>query len=155
MLREKENFLQNSYLPLLHKLEARQKAVWGKMDGQQMVEHMRDVFKVANGKLVLPLVNTDPEKLAKARAFLLTEIPFKENTKVPVMPAEPRPHKYASLEEAIAKMETELKEVFRVYASDGSLTTLNPMFGSLDYTQQIYLLYKHSRHHLRQFGLIE
>lgn len=155
MLKEKESFLQNEYLPLLRKLLPGQKAKWGKMDGQQMVEHMRDVFKVANGKLVLPLVNTQPEKLAQARAFLMTEIPFKENTKVPVMPEEPRPHKYASLEEAIAKMETELEAVFRAYASDASLTTLNPMFGSLDYTQQIHLLYKHARHHLRQFGLVE
>ncbi len=155
MLTEKESFLQNDYVPLLQKLTPGHKAVWGKMDGQQMVEHMRDVFKVANGKIILPLMNTDPDKLEKARAFILSDLPFRENTKVPVMPEEPRPHKYTSLEEAIQKMEPELKAVFTVYANNPGHTTFNPMFGPLSYEQQVHLLYKHAMHHLRQFGMVD
>lgn len=154
MLPEKERFLQEEYVPLLYPLDPKQKGIWGKMDGQQMVEHMRDVFKVANGKIVLPLLVTDPEKLAKARAFLMSDALFRENTKVPVMPEEPRPHKYASLQEAITKMEEELKAVFVAYATDPQKTLMAPMFGELNYEQQVHLLYKHARHHLRQFGLI-
>jgi hypothetical protein len=49
------HFLKHELIPLLHTLKADQKPKWGKMDAQQMVEHMRDVFKAANGKIVLPL----------------------------------------------------------------------------------------------------
>jgi hypothetical protein len=155
MLQEKENFLKNEYVRILRKANAAQPARWGKMDLQQMIEHMRDVFKVASGKIVLPLLNTDPEKLEKQRAFIMTDQPFRENTRVPVMPEEPRPHKYGSIEEAIAKLEPELNEVFVAYASDPQKTTMNPVFGELDYGQQINLLHKHALHHLRQFGLAD
>ena len=155
MIDNKVHFLQHEYIPLLHKLTAGQKGIWGKMDGQQMVEHMRDVLKLANGKIVLPLMNTDPEKLAKARDFMMSNEPFKENTRVPVMPEDPRAHKYASLEEAIGKLEPELHDVFAVYAADAHKKLMHPMFGELDYEQQIHYLYKHVQHHLRQFGLID
>ena len=155
MINTKVHFLQHEYIPLLHKLKTDQKGVWGKMDGQQMVEHMRDVCKVANGKMALPLMNTDPEKLAKARDFMMSNEPFKENTRVPVMPEDPRAHKYASLEEAITKLEPELNDVFVVYAADAHKKLMHPMFGELDYEQQIHYLYKHAQHHLRQFGLID
>lgn len=148
-------FLQNDVIPLLYKLDPLQKGKWGKMDGQQMVEHLRDICKVASGKIVLPLVNTDPEKLAQARSFLLSEQPFRENTKVPVMPEEPRPHKYKSLEEAITKTAEELQEIFTVYAASPSLVLMHPIFGELNYAEQLQYLNKHIRHHLRQFGLID
>jgi len=100
-------------------------------------------------------MNTDPEKLAQARLFMMSDAPFKENTKVSVVPEEPRPHKYGSIQEAISKMEPELNEVFAVYAADPAKTLMNPMFGELNYAQQISILYKHTRHHLKQFGLID
>lgn len=155
MLPEKEKFLKSEYVQILKNARPGLPAKWGKMDLQQMVEHMRDVFKVANGKIVLPLLTIDPEKLARQREFIMTDIPFRENTRVPVMPEEPRPHKYASMEEAIAKLEPELADVFAVYTSGPGKTTMNPIFGELNYEQQVNLLHKHALHHLRQFGLAE
>lgn len=149
------HFIKHEYVPLLHKLTADQKPKWGKMDGQQMVEHMRDVFKVANGKIAMQLLNTDPERLAKMRAFLMTDQQFGENTKSPVVPEEPRPHKYANIEEAIAKLEPEIDDVFNTYAPDHSKLLMHPAFGELDYELQIRYLDKHIRHHLRQFGLVD
>ncbi len=155
MTEQKAAFLKTTFIPLLHALESHQKGVWGKMDAQQMVEHLRDICKVANGKIEMQLLNTDPARLAAAREFLMTEIPFKENTKVPVMPEEPRAHKYSSMAEAIAKLEPELADVFAVYAADPTLTLMHPIFGSLNYEEQIQYLDKHVRHHLRQFGLVD
>lgn len=155
MLAEQEYFLKHDYIPLLRKLDPNQKGKWGKMDGQQMVEHMRDVFKVANGKIVLALLNTNPEKLAAARVFMMSDAPFYENTKVPAMPEEPRPHKYTTLEEGILKMEIEINDMFAFYAADPSKTLVHPMFGDLNYEQQMQYLDKHVRHHLRQFGLVD
>ncbi|MEO7531894.1 MAG: hypothetical protein ABIS69_10795 [Sediminibacterium sp.] len=149
------HFLKHEYLPLLHTLKADQKPKWGKMDGQQMVEHMCDVFKLANGKIAIQLLNTDPERLAKMRGFLNTDQQFGENTKSAVMPEEPRPHKYGSIEEAIAKLVPEIDDVFAIYTSDASKLLMHPVFGELDYELQIRYLDKHVRHHLRQFGLVD
>ena len=150
-----EQFLKKDLLSILKQLKPDQKAVWGKMDAQQMVEHLRDVCKVANGKIVLPLYNNDPAQLAKARAFLMSDLPFQENLRVPVMPEEPRAHKYAGMEEAIAKTMEELGEVFKVYADDPHLVLMHPMFGALNYTEQLHYLEKHIRHHLRQFEMVD
>ncbi|MDB5210161.1 MAG: hypothetical protein JWQ30_988 [Sediminibacterium sp.] len=149
------HFLKNEYVPLLHTLKSDQKPKWGKMDAQQMVEHMRDVFKVANGKIALTLLNADPERLAKTRAFLLTDQPFAENTRIAVVPEEPRPHKYAGIAEAIAKLEPEIDDVFTTYAPDHSKLLMHPVFGELDYELQMRYLDKHVRHHLRQFELVD
>jgi hypothetical protein len=155
MIEAKVHFLTHECIPLLQQLSADQKGKWGKMDGQQMVEHLRDIFKLANGKILLPLLNTDPDKLAKARAFMMSDGLFQENTRVPVMPEEPRPHKYAGLPEAIDKTEAELNDIFTVYAADPSKVLMHPMFGELNYEQQVHYLDKHVRHHLRQFGLVD
>jgi hypothetical protein len=153
MLQQKIDFLRKEYIPLLQQLQSAQQGKWGKMDAQQMVEHMRDVFKLASGKVVLPLVDPDPERLEQRRNFLASEQPFKENIRLPVMPEEPRAHKYGSMEEAIEKLRPELEAVFAYYAADPERTSHNPVFGDLNYEQQVNLLYKHARHHLRQFGV--
>ena len=155
MIETKVAFLKQECVPLLQELSPEQKGKWGKMDSQQMVEHLRDIFKLANGKIVLPLLNTDADKLAKARAFMMSDGLFQENTRVPVMPEEPRPHKYSGLQEAITKAEEELNDVFTVYAADPSKVLMHPMFGELNYQEQIQYLDKHVKHHLRQFNLVD
>ncbi len=155
MLDKNEYFLKNEFPVLLHQLDADQKAVWGKMDVQQMLEHLRDVCKVANGKITLPLYNTDPANLAQARAFLMSDAPFMENFKLPVMPSEPRPHKYPDLETASSKTMEELQDVFTYYQTDPSATLMHPIFGPLNYAEQLHYLVKHLKHHLRQFGANE
>ncbi len=73
MKQENISFLKNNFVPLLRKLQPGQKGKWGKMDAQQMVEHFRQVLKVANGKIQLPLHNPDKERLEKIRTFLMSE----------------------------------------------------------------------------------
>ena len=149
------HFLKNEYIPLLKKLEPRQKGLWGKMDAQQMVEHMRDIFKVANGKFKMPLMDDNPVHLEKKRAFLLTDFPFPQNAKGPGVPDEPIPHRAANMEEAIARLEPEIDAMFAAYDTDPSLLLMHPAFGELDYDRQLRYLSKHVYHHLRQFGLAD
>ncbi len=155
MLANNEHFLKNEFPVLLHRLNADQKAVWGKMDLQQMVEHLRDVCKVANGKIILPLYNADPENLAAARGFLFSDALFQENFKLPAVPSEPRPHKFPDLETAIAKTMDELQDVFTYYHTNSTSTLMHPIFGPLNYAEQLHYLVKHLKHHLRQFGVDE
>ena len=150
----KHAFLKEEFIPLLQRLQPGQKGKWGKMDAQQMVEHFRQALKVANGKINAPLHSNDAEKLEKIRQFLMTEIPFKENTKSPVLDEKPVPHKFASLKEAIEKLEIELQDMFSIYEKNEGKIILNPIFGELNYEQQIQLIHKHATHHLVQFGLL-
>jgi hypothetical protein len=152
MIKAKEEFLKNDFIPLLEKLDADQKAQWGIMTAQQMVEHFADAVKNASGKLLLPILN-EGEKLQKSREFLMSEIPFKENIDNPLIPKEGIPHRQPDLKAAIGKFEKELDHFFLVFEKNPALKTGNAFFGQLDYNMNIQLLHKHAIHHLKQFGL--
>lgn len=123
------------------------------MSAQGMVEHYVDALKSANGKLNLPVVNSG-ERLEKARAFLMTDKPFKENTKNPLMSDTPAPLRKPDINKAIDKLIEELDHFFSVFEANPALRTINPIFGELDYGMNVQLIFKHALHHLRQFGII-
>lgn len=50
-------------------------AKWGKMNLQQMVEHVTDFFNVSNGKIQLPFLSPE-EHLPKLKAFLHSDKEF-------------------------------------------------------------------------------
>ena len=149
---QKVQFLKTEFIPLLRRIDGSAKGNWGIMNGQQMVEHFCDAVKNANGKLILPVVNQG-EALEKSRIFLFSEKPFRENTKNPLLGEIPQPLRKPGMEAAIEKLKEELAYFFIVFENNPSRTTLNPIFGELDYKENIQLLYKHAIHHLRQFGI--
>ncbi len=153
MIKAKEDFLKNEFVPLLRKLKGDEKGNWGIMDAQQMIEHFADAVKNASGKLILPSLNSG-EKLEKSREFLMSENPFKENTANPLIPKEGIPHRQPDLSSAIDKLQKELEHFFWVFEKNPGLQTDNAFFGKLDYNMNIQLLHKHALHHLRQFGLV-
>jgi hypothetical protein len=154
MNQDKINFLKNDFIFLLKHLAPDAKGSWGAMNGQQMVEHFVDVIKNASGKLKLPMVN-EGEKLGKARNFMLSDRPFEENMKNPFISEKPPATKKATMQAAIEKLQQELNYFFNVFENNTSLTTQNPFFGDLNFNDNIHLLHKHARHHLRQFGLVK
>ncbi len=149
---EKENFIRTKLVPLLQKLRSDTLPAWGKMSVQQMIEHFTDVMMSASGKIKLPVV-TPPERLSKLREFMMSDKPFKENTKNPVMGEEPAPLKKHTKEAAIGKLQEEIIYFFEVFEKNPTMKTTNPIFGELDFEMNIQLLYKHALHHLRQFGI--
>jgi len=150
---EKLNFIQHDVIPLLEQLDGHATGHWGVMNGQQMVEHLVDSVRNASGKLKLPLANQG-EELEKARAFLLSEKPFRENTKNPLLGPAALPLRRPGMESALQKLRIELDYFFAVFEEQPQLVTLNPVFGELDYSMNVQLLHKHMKHHLRQFGLL-
>ncbi len=84
----------------------------------------------------------------------MTENPFKENTKNPLLGETPLPLRKPTLQAAIDTLQEELNYFFSVFENNPALTTRNPIFGELDYAQHVQLLHKHALHHLRQFGLV-
>lgn len=155
MNQEKFNFLKNKFLPLLKNLPADAKGKWGKMNGQQMVEHVSGFFAVSYEKLKFPLV-TPVEHLPKYKEFLMSEKEFRENTKAPdnVLPEEPTPLRNASMDEAIKALEKSVHYFFTYFSENPDKKTLHPVFGELNFAEWVQLHHKHVIHHLKQFGLI-
>jgi hypothetical protein len=149
----KELFLKKEFIPLIEKLKGDEMGKWGSMNVQQMIEHFTDSVKNANGKLILPTLN-EGEKLQKFRDFLMSEEPFKENTKNPLIDREGITLRQPDLPTSISKLKKELDYFFEVFEKHPELKTGNPFFGDLDYDMNIQLLHKHAMHHLKQFGLV-
>ena len=154
MTDEKICFLKNDLIFLLKNLKGDEKGKWGKMNAQQMAEHVSNFFKVSTKKIHFPLT-TPVEHLPKYKEFLLSDKEFRENTKAPVLPEEPLPLQYSNITEAVEELKKSVDEFFEFFKDDPSKTTLHPAFGELNFDEWVQLHHKHTTHHLKQFGLIE
>ena len=151
---EKENFLRTRLVSYLQQLEPSTPPRWGKMSVQQMIEHYAgDAVRNANGRLKIDKIITPPERLGSMREFMMSEKPFKENTKNPLLGEEPAALRFNTVQGAIGALQQELIYFFEAFAKDPKLITRNPFFGDLNFEQNVQLLYKHAIHHLRQFGV--
>ena len=153
MTPEKIFFLKEQFILLLQKLKGNEKGNWGKMNAQQMVEHVSGFFKVSTEKIHFPLT-TPIEHLPKYKEFLLSEKEFHENTKAPVLPEEPLPLRNSNMQLALDNLQKDVNDFFEYFADDPSKTTLHPAFGELNFDEWVQLHHKHVIHHLKQFGLI-
>jgi hypothetical protein len=150
-IEQKAEFLRSEYTKKLEQLDPGTKPLWGKMNVSQMIEHMGDYVRIANGKDPMELV-TPLENMPRMTAFLESEKPFRENTPNSLMPDTPVAPKM-DVENAIKRLRQELNDFFSICGNDPARKILNPFFGALDYEHNVQLLYKHSIHHLRQFGI--
>lgn len=155
MLNEKEQFIKETFPALIQKATKNPSAKWGKMDFQQMLEHVADFFQVSTQKQRYPFVSP-PEHMPKLREFLMSDKQFRENTKAPVsiIGEEPLPYRYETMEETKQELIAEVEYFFQLYADEPELTAVHPVFGELNYEEWVRLHYKHVTHHLRQFGLL-
>ena len=149
---QKSNFLSAKLVPLLRTLPSETGMKWGKMNAQQMVEHISGFFRISTNKLHFPLV-TPEDQLPKFKAFLYSDKEFRENTRAPVLPEEPLPVQYANYEDAVNDLEKEISDFFHQFSEEPGLTTQHPVFGDLNFDEWVLLHYKHVVHHLKQFGL--
>lgn len=154
MNEEKLAFLQTGYIPLVSKINADTTVIWGKMNAQQMVEHVAAFFKISSGKLKFPLV-TPIEHLPKYREFLFSDIPFKPNTKAPVqiLTEETVPVQEPDMPTAINMLQKEVDDFIAHFKDDALKTEQHPVFGDLNFEEWVLLNHKHVVHHLKQFGV--
>lgn len=151
---EKENFLRTKLVPYLQKLDPSTPARWGKMSVQQMIEHYTvDAVQNANGRLKFDKIVTSPEHLARTREFMMSDKPFRENTRNPLLAEEPAPLHFKTVQAAIGALQQELIWFFEAYDKQPQMIIRNPIFGDLNFEQNVQLLYKHALHHLKQFGM--
>jgi hypothetical protein len=151
---EKENFLRTKLIHYLQQLDPATPPRWGKMNVQQMIEHFaHDAVANANGHLKFDKIVLPAEEVEKMRQFMMTEKPFRENLRNPLMSEVPGTLRYNTIQAAIGALQLELIHFFEVFEKNHQLIILNPFFGELNFEENVQLLYKHGLHHLRQFGI--
>lgn len=150
---EKLFFIIHKVPELLLSLQSDAKGNWGTLNAQQMVEHLSDSVRIANGKRAEKLL-TSSDNLERVRAFMLSDKAFKENTKNAQMPEIPTPCIHLTMADAISELKVELNDFNAYFENNPSKTVMNPFFGALNFEQWTHLLHKHFVHHCRQFALI-
>ena len=153
MTPEKKAFLRNQFVDFFSDLKGKEIGKWGKMNSQQMIEHLSAFFKVSTGKILFPLT-TPIEHLPKYKDFLNSDKEFRENTKTFVLPEEPLPLHYPTMQKALEELKKSVNDFFDFFKDDPSKTTLHPAFGELNFDEWVQLHHKHVTHHLKQFRLM-
>ncbi len=151
----KQDFIQQELMKRLKKLPSTAVGKWGKMNGQQMVEHLSLIFSASSDKIKATLA-TPEEYLPKYKEFLWSDKEFKENTKAPstLIPDEPQAFKHATMPLALQELQDELDYFLKYFDEHPGIKTMHPAFGELNFEEWIQAHYKHVMHHLKQFELL-
>lgn len=155
MSTEKLHFIRIGFTPMLKGFSSNTMGKWGKMNIQQMIEHVADFFMVSSRKKIFPVV-TPEEYLPKFKAFLLSDKEFRENTEGPkeIVPEEPFPQRNDSMDSAIAELQKEIDDFVLYFEEHPGAKTAHPVFGELEFDEWVQLHHKHVTHHAKQFGLL-
>ncbi len=121
----KAEFLQKELVVQLAKIPAGMAPLWGTMQAQQMVEHMSDSVRIANGRDPQDCI-TLPDHLPKMMAFLHSDKAFKENTPNSLMSETPAPCRFDRMEDALGELQAELNEFINVFDEDKRKIITNP-----------------------------
>ena len=119
MTPEKKAFLRHQFVDFFSDVKGKEIGKWGKMNSQQMIEHLSAFFKVSTGKILFPLT-TSIEHLPKYKNFLNSDKEFRENTKAPVLPEEPLPLHYPTMQKAFEELEKSVDDFFDFFKDDNS-----------------------------------
>lgn len=151
-IEDKINFLKDSFPKKLRHISPETPAIFGKMNPQQMAEHMAHYIRLGYGQ---PIVNEQcytQTSLESMRAFLMSDKAFRPNTPNPLMSDQPSETILADYTSAILDVENAVEELILAFTTKPDLVVHNPFFGPLNFEMTLQLLCKHAQHHLNQFG---
>jgi len=149
----RESFLRHEVVPLALGLSEASSPRWGRMRPQEMIEHLIWAFELSTGqaRTECPVPAAEVPRMKK---FLYDNRPTPREFMNPALAAGLPPLRYGSLREAIRALARELGCFIDGPRSSGQLYT-HPIFGPIGYDEWHRTHYKHTYHHLLQFGLIE
>ncbi len=125
---------------------------WGSMNAEEMLQHLRLGIKMSKenqqGK-----VSTPEAKLPAYKGFLMSNKNFGKNLDRPPYFEQ----KLDSLEFGALKNQLlqELEQLLQFFKENPDHTSVHDSFGILNAAEWTHLHYKHFKHHLTQFGLID
>jgi hypothetical protein len=138
---------------LLQQVDEKTQAIWGIMTSQHMIEHLIVTWKISRGRIATPLISE--KNLDKKRAFLMSDAPYERNIEIPALQGKLQKLRFPDLETAKSVLLDELSLFHLYYNENPNATPTNPIFGDLNKDEWLQLHFKHSRHHLTQFGILQ
>jgi hydroxymethylglutaryl-CoA reductase len=147
-------FFETEFPILLQNIKKESKPIWGAMDAQRMLEHVALAFKIANGKIIIPVSSIDLKADKLKKLFLLSDRPLPKDFQNPILPAGLQPYEHQSFEIAKQKLIDEVKSFHFNFNSNSDLTCVHNLFGNLNYHEWLWFEYKHTFHHFMQFGIV-
>lgn len=122
---------------------------WGKLDVVGMLQHLRLSTQMAVGDLTVPSSNKRVFQIFPFKHLILYVLPFPKGA--PTAPAlKPEPVSAATLDDEREAL-LDLFERIAAGPREGVGPT-HPLFGPLSRQQWGVVTYKHTDHHLKQFG---
>ena len=131
----------------LRSLSASSNRRWGSMDVVAMLQHLRLSADMALGELPVSAKNKRVFRVFPLKHLILYVLPFPKGA--PTAP-ELKPTVEASFEEERSAL-LELLERIGTGPRDGA-GPAHPLFGPLTWREWGVATYKHTNHHLKQFG---
>jgi oxepin-CoA hydrolase / 3-oxo-5,6-dehydrosuberyl-CoA semialdehyde dehydrogenase len=149
----RESFLRHEVVQAVERLGQASVPRWGRMHPQEMIEHLLWAFELSTGeaRIECPVPEAEWPRIKK---FLYDNSPTPREFMNPALAAGLPPLRYRSLGEATKALAQELGGFLDGPRSDGQLYA-HPIFGPIGYDGWHRTHYKHTYHHLVQFGLIE
>ena len=121
---------------------------WGRMGVAEMLHHLRLSARMTVGELPVPSANKRVFQVFPLKHLILYVLPFPKGA--PTAP-ELKPVDAASFEEERAAV-LELLQRIGTGQSEG-VGPAHPLFGTLTWREWGVATYKHTDHHLKQFGV--
>ena len=150
-----KHFLYEEFPVLLRGLKTDTPSQWGKMNAQQMIEHLILVVSASNGRITIQPIADDDRLAYRKMRFFEKDTPMPRSLRVDFVPEEPRALQCANIEEAKMELFNQLQRFDDYFNEHEGMTTVHPIFGPLNFDEWIQNHARHIRHHLMQFGLIE
>jgi Protein of unknown function (DUF1569) len=120
---------------------------WGSMDVVGMLQHLHLTMRMTLGELQVPSANKRAFQMFPLKHLILYVLPFPKGAPTA---AELKPDAAESLEKERAAV-LELLERLGTGPREGA-GPAHPLFGPLTWREWGVATYKHTDHHLRQFG---
>ena len=140
-------------LAVLNGLTPNQKPLWGKMNAQEMVEHLSDMLMMSRGMGNFA-IDVDAETIARRQQFLSSDKEMAKNIAVPFT-KDIIELRHDELELALDEFADEWMNFTEYYENNPSASVIHPYYGDLDFNLWLKMHDKHFMHHFKQFGLIE
>ena len=128
-------------------------SIWGKMNPQNMIEHLLWAFECSTGTIMLPC-RTPEHLLERVKTFLHDNRPTPHNFKNPLLGENPPLLRFHSFDDAKNRLLKEIAHFVVHFREQPNAIHVHPVFGPLGAEEWQRSHFKHCYHHLQQFGSV-
>lgn len=146
----RRHFLEHTLMEAIGGLDERREPLWGKMTARKMVEHLIWAFELSTGKSKI-ICDLSQEQQAQRKPFLYNNRPTPHEVPNPELEKGLPSPRFIHLEAARKRLG---EEVVAFMEHNPNQEYDHPIFGKLSREEWERAHYKHTFHHLLQFGLI-